>query len=687
MNRRDRGGGGGGIAIQHRRELSPVNHSGGGGGAMHLPEGRGLGGGVWLTLGGLPRDWREMDVFRAMEKRYGKVNHVRRSPASDREALVQFVSDSDAKFVWAARQIELYDRNCAVELATSRADPRRQTSRDDSPPPMRGGAGAYSNPRMGMSAGFSSRDHGNMGGMPRRQMSNERAREGWNDRQSFGGNSGGRNGGNYGNGNGNGNGSSNGQHNNASSSVGGQSGPVLLPEEDDKATRTLFVGNLEYGITESMLRSTFSKYGMVQDIDIKRPMQGSGNAYAFVRFLILDMAYRAKVALQGARIGNYPCKIGYGKTNPTTRVWVGNLKYPGTASDLDESRLFEEFDRFGPIKKIDYVRGEHYGYVTFESVSASMQAVTAMRGSQFKINGDRGVTKIRMRVDYAEADDPYLPRSKDGGGSAVRRRRDDSKGKDSGEKLDRRRRASDSKSPSPVPQREREVLKTSSSKRRRSMDAESEPEERQERQPKRQPRDESVSPPPKAVSVKPSSDTKRKVEAKRRAPSETLSKFREKSEPVWKGSITLKSTAYPVVSHLLRGPIGWLNSVLAQGQELQITRRLRLEEDKLKDVTDKINSQESATMICFDAPNRSGGSGKPLKAFQDYLLDKQAAGVITAPQAVMYIFPVCGFASKIVADDMPTLIMPSKAEDATDEDFGLLMVVTSNQDGGVASAD
>ena len=158
---------------------------------MHLPEGRGLGGGVWLTLGGLPRDWREMDVFRAMEKRYGKVNQVRRSPATEREALVQFVNDSDAKFVWAARSIELYDRNCAVELATTRgaavADPRGR-SRDDSPPPMRGGAGAYSNPRMGMgggSGGFSSRDMagrdtGMIMPLRRQQMSPDRSRgDGW----------------------------------------------------------------------------------------------------------------------------------------------------------------------------------------------------------------------------------------------------------------------------------------------------------------------------------------------------------------------------------------------------------------------------------------------------------------------------------------------------------------------------
>lgn len=70
--------------------------------------------------------------------------------------------------------------------------------------------------------------------------------------------------------------------NNNSSSFGGgsqsngngQNPPTPLPEDDEKSTRTLFVGNLEYSVTESMLRSLFSKYGLVQDVDIKRPMQG-----------------------------------------------------------------------------------------------------------------------------------------------------------------------------------------------------------------------------------------------------------------------------------------------------------------------------------------------------------------------------------------------------------------------------
>ncbi|GAU93767.1 hypothetical protein RvY_05654-2 [Ramazzottius varieornatus] len=603
-------------------------------GNFHLPNGRGLGGGVWLCVQGLPRDWREMDVFRAMEKRYGKVNQVRRGSSSDREAMVQFVSDTDAKFVWQAGEIELYDRVCTVEVAQTAGRGARGRM-DDSPPPMR--------------SAFPSRMGSGMRDMGMRDV-------GMRDPVDRGGSM--NRMGSVSNGNG----------------TNGQEQTHLAPEDDDKATRTLFVGNLEYGVTESLLRSIFSKYGMVQDIDIKRPGGSSGNAYSFVRFLTLDMAYRAKVALSGSRIGNYQCKIGYGKTNPTARVWVGGLHYAGVASDLDESRLNDEFDRFGLIKKIDYVRGEHYGYITFASISASQEAVTTMRGAVFKINGDRGPKKVRIRVDYAEDSDPYLPklggREREGSTSARRRGGDDvSRG--SGEADRRRKVASTSRSPSPAI---REVKR-----RQRSVDAESEPEERP---PKRIVRDESVTPPPEERREKRNGD---KTKTRSR-PAETLTQFKEKSSPVWKGTITLKSTSYHIAGHLLRGPIAWLNDVLSQGQELQITRRLRLEEDKLKDVTDKMSMSESATMLCFDAPTKAAGT-KTLKHLQSYLLEKDAAGVINAQQAIVYIFPTCGFANKIVGEDMPTLIMPDNGTTVRDEELGCLMVICNPQEGNGALAE
>ncbi|CAG2176691.1 unnamed protein product, partial [Oppiella nova] len=41
----------------------------------------------------------------------------------------------------------------------------------------------------------------------------------------------------------------------------------VAPEEDDKSTRTLFVGNLEVTITDADLRRIFERYGVVEDID------------------------------------------------------------------------------------------------------------------------------------------------------------------------------------------------------------------------------------------------------------------------------------------------------------------------------------------------------------------------------------------------------------------------------------
>lgn len=163
------------------------------------------------------------------------------------------------------------------------------------------------------------------------------------------------------------------------------------PEEDDKATRTLFVGNLEVTISEAELRRIFERYGIVEDIDVKRPAPGLGNAYAFIKFLNLDMAHRGKVEMSGQYIGKFQCKIGYGKATPTTRIWVGGL---GPWTSL--SHLEREFDRFGAIRKIDFVKGENHAYIQYDSIDAAQAACQEMRG--FPLGGQ----DKRLRVDFAD---------------------------------------------------------------------------------------------------------------------------------------------------------------------------------------------------------------------------------------------------------------------------------------------
>ena len=164
------------------------------------------------------------------------------------------------------------------------------------------------------------------------------------------------------------------------------------PEDDPLSTRTLFAGNLEINISEEELRRIFGRYGTVDDIDIKRPPPGTGNAYAFVRFQNLDMAHRAKIELSGQYIGKFQCKIGYGKVMPTNRVWVGGL---GSWTSLVQ--LTQEFDRFGAIKKIDYHKGDTHAYILYESLDAAQAAVKEMRG--FPLGG----SDKKLRTDFAEA--------------------------------------------------------------------------------------------------------------------------------------------------------------------------------------------------------------------------------------------------------------------------------------------
>ncbi|XP_066554392.1 putative RNA-binding protein 15B [Amia ocellicauda] len=168
----------------------------------------------------------------------------------------------------------------------------------------------------------------------------------------------------------------------------------LMPEDDQRATRNLFIGNLDHNVSEGELRRGFDKYGIIEEVVIKRPARGQGGAYAFLKFQNLDMAHRAKVAMSGRVIGRNPVKIGYGKANPTTRLWVGGL---GPSTSL--AALAREFDRFGSIRTIDYVKGDSFAYIQYESLDAAQAACGQMRG--FPLGGP----ERRLRVDFAKAEE------------------------------------------------------------------------------------------------------------------------------------------------------------------------------------------------------------------------------------------------------------------------------------------
>ena len=170
-----------------------------------------------------------------------------------------------------------------------------------------------------------------------------------------------------------------------------QTQPYIPPEDDPKATRTLFVGNLETSVSSMELRRAFERFGVVLDVDIKRPVRGQGNTYAFVKFADLDVAAKARYAMQGEIIGRNRVKIGYGKSQQTTRLWVGGLGHWTSIAEVER-----EFDRFGAIRRTDYKKGDDHAYILYDSLDAAAVAAREMRG--FSINGRR------LRIDFADKD-------------------------------------------------------------------------------------------------------------------------------------------------------------------------------------------------------------------------------------------------------------------------------------------
>ncbi|CAJ0966834.1 unnamed protein product [Ranitomeya imitator] len=170
------------------------------------------------------------------------------------------------------------------------------------------------------------------------------------------------------------------------------------PENDMRANRTLFLGNLDIDVTENELLRVFERFGTITEVDIKRAARGQTSTYGFLKFENLDMAHRAKVAMSGKCILHNCVKIGYGKATPTNRLWVGGL-----GPWVPMASLAREFDRFGTIRSVDYRKGDSWAYIQYESLDAAQAACSQMRG--FPLGGERR----KLRVDFADTNLMYQP--------------------------------------------------------------------------------------------------------------------------------------------------------------------------------------------------------------------------------------------------------------------------------------
>ncbi|KAF5296514.1 hypothetical protein FQR65_LT01503 [Abscondita terminalis] len=159
-----------------------------------------------------------------------------------------------------------------------------------------------------------------------------------------------------------------------------------IDEFHPKATRTLFIGNLEKDVTASDLRKHFDQFGEIIEIDIKK--QGAVSSYAFCQYSDIISVVKAIRAMDGEHLGNNRIKLGFGKSMPTNCVWVD-----GVVDSVNEKYLTLQFDSFGPITQVMIDRDKGQALIFYEQVVHAQAAVLKMRGVNLRGR--------KMQVDFA----------------------------------------------------------------------------------------------------------------------------------------------------------------------------------------------------------------------------------------------------------------------------------------------
>ncbi|KAM9799189.1 msx2-interacting protein [Syngnathus typhle] len=159
-----------------------------------------------------------------------------------------------------------------------------------------------------------------------------------------------------------------------------------IDEFHPKATRTLFIGNLEKTTSREQLFEIFQRFGEIVDIDIKK-INGVPQ-YAFVQYSDIASVCKAIKKMDGEYLGSNRLKLGFGKSMPTACVWLDGL-----TTNITEQYLTRHFCRYGHVVKVLFDRMKGMALIFYNNTDFAQNAVRETKG--WKIGGSK------IKVDFA----------------------------------------------------------------------------------------------------------------------------------------------------------------------------------------------------------------------------------------------------------------------------------------------
>lgn len=175
-----------------------------------------------------------------------------------------------------------------------------------------------------------------------------------------------------------------------------------LNEYDKKATRTLYIGNLDRDVTQQDLRELLirRKYDDIIDIEIKKDPNKphTQNSYAFIQFRSIKTVLKAIHCLESKYFGSNLVKLGFGKSKPTRCLWIDNLNenlFLNLNNNNNKSNKHIFMKYFSQVKYVLINRlNRTQVLLFFDSIDSARLCADKIRGLKL-FNNDR------IMVDFA----------------------------------------------------------------------------------------------------------------------------------------------------------------------------------------------------------------------------------------------------------------------------------------------